>query len=277
MASAKPRRRLIVNADDFGKSASVNQAVIHAHQQGILTSASLMVNGDAVDEAIELARANPKLGLGLHLTLCCGRATLPPTEIPDLVTDDGFFPASAIAAGIAYYFSRGLREQLRCEMQAQIEKFTKTGLRIDHLNGHLHFHLHPTVLALLVPELTSDLQCAMRLTNEPAAISWKLGKGRWFYRFSHARIFRSLSKRAQPKLREHGIPHTEHVFGLLEDSRITEEFIIKLLDRLPVGDSELYSHPSLDEFRHEYEALVSPRVKAALTEHQIELIRYQDL
>lgn len=277
MASAKPRRRLIVNADDFGQSSSINHAVIRAHQQGILTSASLMVNGEAFEQAVEFALANPKLGVGLHLTLCCGRSTLPPTEIPDLVTDNGLFPVSAIAAGIAYYFSRGLRDQLRREIQAQIEKFRQTRLRMDHLNGHLHFHLHPTILALLVPELTKDLRCAMRLTNEPMVISWGLGRGRWFYRLSHARIFESLSKRAKPKLRENEVPHTEQVFGLLEDSRVTEEFIMKLLPRLPDGDSELYSHPSLDEFRHEYEALVSPRVKAALAEHQIELIRYQDL
>ncbi|MGZ8899482.1 MAG: hopanoid biosynthesis-associated protein HpnK [Limisphaerales bacterium] len=277
MASARARRRLIVNADDFGQSASINQAVIQAHQQGILTSASLMVNGDAFEAAVDLAKTNPRLGVGLHLTLCCGRATLPAAEIPDLVTDDGLFAASAIAAGIAYYCSRGLRGQLRREMQAQIEKFQETGLRMDHLNGHLHIHLHPTILALLVPELTKDLQCAMRLTNEPIAISWGLGRGRWFYRLSHALIFRSLSRRAESKLREHGIRHTEQIFGLLEDSRVTEEFIMKLLAKLPDGDSELYSHPSLDEFPHEYEALVSPRVKTAIAEHQIELIRYQDL
>jgi hopanoid biosynthesis associated protein HpnK len=277
MASAEARRRLIVNADDFGRTASINQAVIQAHQQGILTSASLMVNGDGFAEAVELAKANPRLGVGLHLTLCCGRATLPAAEIPDLVTEEGLFPASAIAAGIAYYCSRGLREQLRREIQAQIEKFRATGLHMDHLNGHLHFHMHPTILALLVPELTTDLRCAMRLTNDPIAISWGLGRGRWFYRFSHALIFQSLSNRAKPKLREHGIRHTEQIFGLLEDSRVTEDFILKLLAKLPNGDSELYSHPSLAEFRHEYEALVSPRVKAAVAERQIELIRYQDL
>ena len=277
MALAKLRRRLIVNADDFGQSSSINQAVIGAHQQGILTSASLMVNGGAFEEAVDLSKANPTLGVGLHLALCGARATLPRTEVPDLVTQNGLLPVSPIAAGFAYYFSRSLRDQLRREIVAQIERFRQSGLRMDHLNGHLHFHLHPTIFDLLIPELRKNLDCSIRLTNEPMAISWRLGKKRWFYRFSHAQIFQLLSKRAKPILLAHGIRHTEQVFGLLEDSRVTEEFMIKLLPKLPVGDSELYSHPSLHEFRHEYEALVSPRVKAALAEHQIELIRYQDL
>src|SRR5437588_7983476 len=65
-------RRLIINADDFGRSAAINQAVIRAHREGVLTSASLMVNEPAFDEAVQLARENPKLGVGLHLTLLCG-------------------------------------------------------------------------------------------------------------------------------------------------------------------------------------------------------------
>lgn len=277
MASAKGRRRLIVNADDFGRSASINQAVIQAHQQGILSSASLMVNGDAFEEAVELANANPTLGVGLHLTLCGGRATLPASDIPELVTEDGFFPRSAIAAGLAYYFSSGIRDQLRQEIQAQVASFQASGLRMDHLNGHLHFHLHPTIFGLLVPELTREVGCAIRLTNDPIKVSLKLGRGRWFYRLTHGLIFQVLSRRARPKLEEHGVAHTRHVFGLLQDSRVTEQFIIKLLRQLPDGDAELYSHPSLDTSRHEYEALVSPRVKAAIANHGIELIRYQDL
>src|SRR5258706_13042294 len=80
-----PLRRLIVNADDFGRSRSINQAVIRAHKEGILTTASLMVNEPAFAEAVELAKANPTLGIGLHLTHLCGHSTLPPGQIPRLV------------------------------------------------------------------------------------------------------------------------------------------------------------------------------------------------
>ena len=84
-------KRLIVSADDFGMSAGVNAGILRAHREGILSDASLMVNGAAADEAVELARSAPRLSVGLHLVLAQGRSTLPPGEIPDLVDADGFF------------------------------------------------------------------------------------------------------------------------------------------------------------------------------------------
>jgi chitin disaccharide deacetylase len=269
-------RRLIVTADDFGRSASINSAVIQAHREGVLTCASLMVNGDSFNEAVSLAKQNPKLGVGLHLTLCCGKATLGPDEIPDLINLDGTLPHSAVAAGFAYYFSRGLREQLRTEITAQFQKFASTGLPCDHVNGHLHFHLHPTVLPLVIEAAKIHGVRAIRCTH-PVATEWNLGRGRWFYRKSHWHIFRALSKRAARVIQSDRMHSADRVFGLLEDSRIIEEFVLKLLPELPAGNSELYSHPSLDEFRHEYDALVSARVKQSIAEQGIDLIRYQDL
>jgi hypothetical protein len=117
----------------------------------------------------------------------------------------------------------------------------------------------------------------MRLTYDPAGIDWPLGRGRWLYRASHAFIFKALAGRSRPFLRQNAVTHTEYVFGLLENAQVTEEYILKLLPRLPAGNSELYSHPCLERFKLEYEALISPRVIAAVREQQIELIRYQDL
>lgn len=274
MASAKPRRRLIVNADDFGISRSVNHAVIQAHRDGILTSASLMVNGEAFEEAVALAKAHPKLAVGLHLVLCCGRSTLPPEKIPALVNPKGEFSNQPIAAGFRYYFAdQPVRHQLEAEISAQFAKFEWTDLALDHVNGHLHFHLHPTIFRILMNHRSRGF----RLTNDPLHIDWSLGKGRWFYRLSHAFIFGFLSRRAAPMLASKNIGHSQRVLGLLENGRITEDYILRLLHVLPPGDSELYSHPSLHEFKHELEGLISPRVKQTLAEEEIELIRYQDL
>jgi len=277
MASAERRRRLIVTADDFGASTSINQAVFEAHHKGILTCASLMVNGDGFDEAVEIARICPNLGVGLHLTLCRGRATLGVEKVPDLINDDGAFRRLPIAAGLAYYFSREVREQLSKEIHAQFDKFAATGLRLDHVNGHLHFHLHPTVLALLIPEMKKRGVRALRLTNEPIGIDSKIGGGRPLYRWSHWIVFKFLSARARPLLRREGLAHTAHVFGLLQDSRVTEEYLLKLIPELPPGDSEVYTHPSLQEFSHEYLALVSPQIKTAIGKREVQLIRYQDV
>ncbi len=270
-------RRLIVNADDFGRSHSINQVVIRAHREGILTTASLMVNGDAFDEAVELAKQNPALGVGLHLTLVCGKATCGRMEIPDLVNPLGEFSNSPVATGARYFFNRGLRLQLAREIAAQFAKFKATGLVLDHVNGHLNLHLHPTVFEMLASRCQEWGIRRMRVTDDPFTLNRRLAGGKWFYRASHALIFGRLSRRARRVLARSEIRFTDHVFGLLQNGRVDERYIAKLLPELPRGDSELYSHPSLDEFRHEFEALISPRVKAQVRELGIGLIRYQDL
>src|SRR5690349_5306101 len=84
-------RRLIVNADDFGRSRAINEAVIRAHREGILTTASLMVNEPSCKEAVAMARDNPRLGVGLHLSLLCGRSAQPHDRIPGLTDTEGNF------------------------------------------------------------------------------------------------------------------------------------------------------------------------------------------
>jgi len=272
-----PARRLIVNADDFGRSHSINQAVIRAHRDGILTTASLMVNGAAADEAVELARQHPRLGVGLHLSLVCGTSALPPADIPRLVDGDGNFSDNSVATGIRYFFQKRLRPQLEREIRAQFEKFRATGLSLDHVNGHLHFHLHPVVFRILMTDARSRGITHFRLTRDLFRLNLRLASGHLFYRAGHALIFRWLAQRARPVLDRLGIKHTSVVFGLLQNSRVDEDYIAGLIRRLPPGDSELYSHPSLDEFKHELAALISPRVRSLVQEEGVELIRYRDL
>jgi hopanoid biosynthesis associated protein HpnK len=277
IGNRKLGRRLIVNADDFGRSHSINQAVIRAHRDGILTSASLMVNEPGLDEAVALAKQNPKLGIGLHLTLLCGHSALSPEKIPGLVNPRGEFFNNPVGAGFRYFFNRRLREPLRAEIHAQFARFHATGLPLDHVDGHLHLHLHPTIFRILMEDAEKLGIQRMRLTRDCFARSRRMAHGRWFYRVSHAAIYEWLSNRAREPLRRRGIKHGQITFGLLQDSRVDEGYILKLLPELPPGDSELYSHPSLDEFKHEFDALVSQRVKEQINQLGIELIRYQDL
>jgi chitin disaccharide deacetylase len=272
-----PRRRLIVNADDFGRSRSINEAVIRAHREGILTTASLMVNEGACDEAVALAKQNPRLGIGLHLALLCGRSALPRTRIPGLVDDRREFTNSAVAAGMKYFFRPGLRAELESEIGAQFERFYATGLPLDHVNGHLHMHLHPVVFSILMQHATAWRIRHVRLTRDSFCLNAKLAGGAWLYRASHALIYRVLSARARPALLRQSIQFTPRVFGLLQNARVDERYVAKLLPALPPGDSELYSHPSLDEFKNEFDALINPAVQQLVREQDIELIRYQDL
>jgi predicted glycoside hydrolase/deacetylase ChbG (UPF0249 family) len=141
----------------------------------------------------------------------------------------------------------------------------------------LHLHLHPVVFGILMADAEKLGIQRMRFTRDCLARSRRMASGRWFYRISHALIYEWLSHRAREPLRQRGIQHAQITFGLLQDSHVDEEYILKLLPELPPGDSELYSHPSLDEFKHEFDALVSPRVKEQINQLGIELIRYQDL
>ena len=269
--------RLIVNADDFGRSRSINEAVVRAHKEGILTTASLMVNEEACDEAVKLAKENPRLGVGLHLALVCGRSALPHQRIPGLVSPSQQFTDDPVNAGMRYFFSKNLRAELRDEIAAQFERFHATGLKLDHVNGHLNIHLHPVIFDILMEDADRWGINHLRLTRDSLRDNAKLSSGQWPYRVSHAIIYRLLSARSRPVLAKNRIKYTDRVFGLLQNARVDEAFILKLLPELPAGDSELYSHPSLDEFKYEFDALVSPQVKALIKQLGIELIRYQDL
>jgi hopanoid biosynthesis associated protein HpnK len=236
-----------------------------------------MVNEPACDEAVALARENPKLGVGLHLTFVLGHAALGVEEIPGLVNGDRAFTNNPAAAGFRYFFVPGLRRQLRAEIHAQFQKFRATGLPLDHVNGHLHMHLHPAVFRILMDDASELGIERLRLTFDPFRLNLRLASGHFAYRALHAFIFHPLASRSRRALSARGIRHTGAVFGLLQNARVDEDYVSKLLPNLPPGDSELYSHPSLDEFKNEFDALISPRIREQVARLEIKLIRYQDL
>jgi hopanoid biosynthesis associated protein HpnK len=277
LRDSKRPKRLIVNADDFGKSASANQAILQAHGEGILTTASLMVNEPGFAEAVALARQQPRLGVGLHLTLVDGHASLPPGRIPGLVDAQGRFPADPARAGWRYFFHRRLHAPLHAEIEAQFEKFRATGLPLDHVDSHHHLHMHPTIMGYLLGQAGRLGITHLRLTREPFRVQWRAGARFSLARSSHALAHGLLAWRARPGLRRLSIRHPDAVFGLLNDGGVDEAYLARLLPVLPAGNSEVYSHPSLDQFKHELEALISPRIRALVKTLGLELIRYQDL
>ena len=144
-SECRPLKRLIVTADDFGLTPGVNEAVEEGHRRGILTAASLMVTGEAAEDAVRRAKRMPRLGVGLHLVLVDGTPMLSADRIPELVGPDGRFSADIFAIGVRIFCHRAARRQVAAEIRAQLEAFRRTGLALDHVNAHHHFHLHPTV------------------------------------------------------------------------------------------------------------------------------------
>jgi hopanoid biosynthesis associated protein HpnK len=251
---------LIITADDFGLHASVNQAVERAYRDGVLSAASLMVGGPAVGDALARARACPGLRVGLHLVLADGRAVLPPHAIPDLVDRDGRFGANMVRDGVRFFFLPRVRRQLALEIRAQFETFAATGLKLDHVNAHKHFHLHPTVLALLLSIGREFGLSAVRLPLEAGLPAW----------------LRPWLLLLRARLRAAGIRHNDYIVGLRLSGRFDEDALLAVLAGLPeAGVGELYLHPALESgaaiapsmagYRHadEYAALVAPRVVQA--------------
>lgn len=288
-SAVSSRRRLIVSADDFGMSAGVNAGIIRAHRDGILTEASLMVNGQACAEAVELARANPRLSVGLHLTLLQGNAIAPPVEIPRLAGPDGRFGDQPIWGGLRFFFAPGARAQVRREVTAQLDAFLATKLPLSHVDGHLTIHMHPVVMATLVDTCDRYRIRAVRLPREPLPTALRYDRRHLLRKCFEATVFNLLSRWALPRLQRAGMRYPDRMFGLHQTGHVSEEYVLAVLAALPPGVNELYCHPAIidDEARRwrpaDYEseqelaALTSPRVRAAIERAGIELISYREL
>ena len=265
-----------MTADDFGFSHGVNRAILRAHQEGIVTHASLMVTGEAVDEAVAVARANPGLSVGLHLVVVSGRSALSPSEIPDLVDGNGRFPWGPVRSGLRYQFGgRSVRTQLRREIRAQLERFLQTGLPLAHVDGHLHMHLHPVVLSDLV-ELADEFGIrAIRLPLEELRANLAFDSRAAARKLVWSWIFGRLRRHGERRLRSAGIAFADRVYGLLQTGCVTEEYLLDLLPRIRVSVAEIYCHPDSllpgeprngppGAGRAELDAVTSPRVRRAV-------------
>lgn len=256
-------RRLVVTADDFGAALAVNEAVERAHTQGILTAASLMVSGEAAQDAVERARRLPRLGVGLHVVLADGRPVLPPERVPALVGPDGRFHDSMVKTAFAIALSPAARAQMRAEVGAQFAAFAATGLKLDHVNAHKHFHLHPMIAAAIVAEGRRHGLPAIRMPAQS-------GTGM----IEHWARFLGRQWRAR------GLATNDHVSGLSQTGAFTAERMEQALKALPTGLTELYTHPATADaypgsapnylYRAELAALTDPGVIAALRDSGVE-------
>jgi hopanoid biosynthesis associated protein HpnK len=280
-------KALIVNADDFGLSSGANRGIIAAWRDGILTSASLMVNGAGCEEAVSLARENPGLQVGLHLTLVQGRATAPGEGFPSLTDREGSFTDDPVMAGMRYFFLRSLRKKLQAEIEGQIRKFTATGIPLSHIDGHLNIHMHPTVFDILLTLMPKYGIETFRLSRERLFVDLSLARRRIAGKAVDAFIFGRLAERCKPELDRRRIGYADEVKGLLNSGRMTEDYLLAALDRLEDGVTEIYFHPGcypdeelrkwMPDYCHEEElaALTSPRVMKKLNSMGIVLKNYR--
>jgi predicted glycoside hydrolase/deacetylase ChbG (UPF0249 family) len=285
-------RRLVVNADDLGLTAAVNDGIFDAHQHGILTSASLFAGAPATADAIRRARAHPSLGLGAHLTLVDGTPTLPPTHIPTLVRSDRRFPPSWKRFLAACLRGRVSMVEVERELTAQIESLLEAGVRLTHLDTHKHVHVYPPLFAVVarlacrfdVPAvrvpyerwshraLPSDANSGARRTIRRQGL---LNLATWPWARRDLRIASSLGLRTPPLI---GRIHT----GVLDQVSLHA-----LLRAIGPDVTELMVHPGyrdaeltrtatrlLDSRHEELALLCSPETRALVAQERIHLVRH---
>jgi len=287
-AHASKQPRLIINADDFGMSEEVNEAVIRAYREGVLTSTSLMVTGAAFEQAVKLANENPGLAVGIHLVTVVGKSVLSHSEIPTLVDREGNFSNNPTAAGLKYFFSPRARRELRKELAAQFEKFHSTGLPLSHIDGHLHLHVHPVIFNAALELGVKHGARRMRVPAEERRLALEFDRANILQKTIHTLLFGGLAGYMKRKLRERGFTFPDRVYGNLQSGRMSERYFLYALDNLTAETSEIYFHPGVyaddrllnNEERQcsiEFEALTSKRVKEKVQELGIKLANYFEI
>jgi len=269
-------RQLIINADDFGFTRDVNEGIVEAHEKGILTSTTLMANGEAFVDAVHRARNTPTLDVGAHLVLVGGDSLIPPYQrlpatVPELL--------AAIAA-------RRLR--IYDELVAQVRRILAAGIPLSHLDTHKHTHLLPPVLDAVariarefgIPWVRRPFDFPMGVL--PPGVSWLRRTSNDGLRF--------LRKRFDLVLARHGCRTTDHFAGFQLTGLLRTRELARLIRSLPPGLTEFMCHPGrcgedlqgaptrLKESRErELEALLAQEAREALREAQVELIAFPRL
>lgn len=284
-------RRLIVNADDFGLTSGVNRAIAEGNRAGMVTSATLMANARATDEAIELARARPSLHTGCHVVLIDGVPLA--ANLPSLTNGSPRFRTSLKQFALAAVRKQIAAEEIQGEVEAQISKIQTSGLTLTHVDSHKHTHMFPHILR---PVLRAAKACGIRAIRNPfePLRSWPasmvLGTPGLWFRSAGVMAFQMFSGAFLRALKEEGMISTDGTVGIAVTGLLDQRKLLRILEALPEGTWELVCHPGysdadlqtagtrLTQSREiELAALISTETKKALARHQIKLISYADL
>lgn len=270
---------LIINVDDLGGSRGVNAAVARLYDAGIVTSASLMVAGEAVPDALSMLASRSRLAVGLHVVAVCGRAVLPAAEIPSLVDRQGRFSGSPALAGLRYTLLPNCRRELRREVEAQFAAFAQLGLPWSHVDTHLHLGLTPVLFEAMRAAARGYAICGWRIPEDDLSLYRKIDPRDAKRQAGLARVFTALCARQQKVLRESDFVLTQSCYGTFRTGQLDEEYLVRLVELMPDGCFELHCHPDLDTEpgRREFQALASPGFRGALLSRGVELSSYPSL
>ena len=286
-------KQLILNADDFGMTRGVNEGIIRAHRDGILTSTTLMANGPEFEDAVAGAKLNPELGVGCHLVLVGGTAVAPKEKISSLADENGNLPES-LGLFVARLTAGLIRSKaIEREMRAQIEKIRAAGIEPTHLDTHKHTHAHPKVMESLARVGKEMGIMRVRKPMENLRDSWQSTRDT---NSSHAleliaaAAARTVTPWFQAIVRNYGLLTPNNFLGLAMTGSLGPAALRRMIDTLPDGSTEIMLHPGIcdDDLAKsgsrlqmhrdtEMSALLDPAVKSAVVERDIRLITYREL
>ncbi len=279
---------LIINADDFGLNEYINAGIIKGFKEGCITSTSLMCSAPAFDNAVELAKANPSLGIGIHLTLVGGvKSLLSPEKVPSLLDENGVFPSDYMKFIKNFTLGEVCKNEIRAELSAQIERGLSTGLTITHFDSHQHLHVLPGLIDIVIELCKKYGIDKVRVPAE--SITWTGGYSAGLGRIIGRVGLTLCSELARRKLKKAGILFPDHFFGMLAGGSLNDALVETIIDNLPDGYNEIMTHPGLhsDELTNLYSwgyhwedelsAFVAPRNVERIKTKGISLINFGGL
>jgi hopanoid biosynthesis associated protein HpnK len=286
-------KQLILNADDFGMTRGVNEGIIRAHREGVLTSATLIACGAAFEDAVEGAKANPGLAVGCHLLLVGGHATAPREEISSLVDGEGRLPET-LSGFVARLSSGRVRaEEIEREMRAQIEKIRAAGIEPTHLDTHKHTHAHPIVMEALGRTARATGITRVRKPIENLRDSWQTSRSNGpgvTKQLLAAAAVRAAAPRFEAVSRKYGLHSPDHFLGLATTGQLGPAKLRRMIEALAEGQTEIMLHPGVcdaelrksgsrlqQQRETELEGLLDAGVKRAIEERGIRLISYREV
>jgi len=282
----------VVNADDFGLTSGVNRAIVKAHTDGVVTSATLMANGPAFCEVKGLAKQFPKLSIGCHVVLIDGEPVLSPAKIPSL-TQSGRFRDDLKTFAVRALTGQLDATEIAAEATAQIRRVQAAGVCVSHFDTHKHTHIFPKVLR---PLLLAAAECGVRAVRNPFGPRLPLSlrelvkRPNLWTRWAEMRVLGTFAGSFQKTAQRQGFVTPDGTLGIEVTGTLNETLFTAIATSVPEGTWEFVCHPGyndpdlasartrLRESREvELNVLTSPNARAILTRHGVELISYQDL
>jgi len=281
-------KKIIINADDFGLCAPVNEGIILAHRRGILTSATLMTNTPGFGQAVALARENPTLGVGVHLNIVRGRPLSPPETVPSLLGSDGRFLANPGRILRRLATGRIRPAEIERELKAQIEKALATGLALTHLDSEKHMHAAPAVFKIVLRLGREYGFRKIRFIREYALSRYPVQT----LKAAYLSVCCGLMKR---RVRAAGFVITDSFYGICNSGRMSATRFRRIFRRVGEGTAEIGVHPGfqspelfaveaevgryyINAFREdELQALLDPGLPAVARAANVELVNFNGI